>query len=276
MMRLIALALAALMIHALDPACSAAQSIWMPRDQDHAVLFEALRPSVERSDQDFLTGTYFLGGRARLSSGLSLVGEIPVSRFNGIFLFGLVDEEVQSSTIGDVYLGVEVRPSDSVLLELGGRPPIVDNDGDGVYAAFIGHYTDMTRFDAFLPHTASLHGLVNFRRVDERGLLTRARLGPLLEIPTEDTEVRDTELFALYMLQVGYEGRALRAGGAIGGTVLMTEDSGNLGARSANQIELHADFGPGEVRPGIDLKLPLGSVANLIPVVVGISVGASF
>jgi hypothetical protein len=56
------------------------------------------------------------------------------------------------------------------------------------------------------------------------------------------------------------------------GMALVTDDSGNLGSRTRNQLEIHADFLPGPIRPGLDLHIPLGNEAELAPAVVGVSV----
>ena len=56
------------------------------------------------------------------------------------------------------------------------------------------------------------------------------------------------------------------------GQALLTEDYGNLGQRSRNQFEIHADFLPGAFRPGLDLRVPLGDEADLVPVVLGASI----
>jgi hypothetical protein len=39
-------------------------------------------------------------------------------------------------------------------------------------------------------------------------------------------------------------------------------------------MELHADFGHWRLRPGVELKLPLGIAASIVPVVLGVSVSA--
>ncbi len=56
------------------------------------------------------------------------------------------------------------------------------------------------------------------------------------------------------------------------GRTLVTEDFGNLGERTVSQLELHADFLSGSVRPGLDLRLPLDSLGQYISVVLGGSI----
>ena len=45
---------------------------------------------------------------------------------------------------------------------------------------------------------------------------------------------------------------------------------------TVTQLEVHADLGPWNVRPGLELKMRIGIAAGLVPVVPGFSVGASF
>ena len=56
------------------------------------------------------------------------------------------------------------------------------------------------------------------------------------------------------------------------GRALFTDDSGNLGDRTVNQLEIHADFLPGRIRPGLDLRLPLGALSEFVPVALGASI----
>lgn len=260
------------------------QSIWMPRDREHAVLLEALHPSLEGASPDFPTGELVLGARLGLGEAWSIAAELPYARCGAFLGDGLfLGDFPSSSTVGNPYLGVELHPTADFFMELGVRPPLTSDD-EGL-ASLVGASADAGRKLAFAPYTVfgflpsvydavSVQGLFNVRHVTEEGFLARVRLGPALVLPTEDGP--DTEVLALYALQMGYEGRSVRAGGAFSGWSWVTEDSGNLGARTVTQLEVHADFGPWNVRPGLELKIPFGITANLVPVVLGFSVGASF
>ena len=271
-------------IASIAPSPAGAQSLWMPRDQKHALLLEGLRPSLESSEPEFPSGAFFLGGRLRLSETAALVVELPYARFEGNFVFGLADFETNSSTVGNPYVGVELGPPGSIFFaELGVRAPVTSDEE--FVAVFTGVFADPTRFDAFSVHTLPVHALFNIRHVSPSGLLTRLRFGPVVAIATEDDAISlvtspfafgETDLFAVYAWQIGYEGTSIRAGGAISGSALVTSDVGNLGTRTTNQLEVHADFGPWTVRPGLDLRVPMGSFANAVPVILGISVGAAF
>jgi len=257
------------------PTLAAAQSLWMQRDADHTVAFEFLRPNLDGVDSDVLSGAFFLSGRAALSPRVALVGELPYvshsSSTDGTdFLGNPIHVEVSSSTIGNPYVGMEARLGNGpAFLELGARPPLAS---DEEFEAFVtGFVSDVTRFGTFLPDAASIQAAINLREITPSKLVYRLRLCPTVLIPTGDNN-GDTELFAGYSFQIGYHGTVARVGGGMSGAALVTEDSGNLGSRTRNQLEIHADFLPGAIRPGLDLHIPLGTEAELVPVVVGVNV----
>ena len=274
-------ALAGILAAALGTAVStpaAAQSLWMQRDGDHTVLLELLRPNIEEVNSELLSGAFFLSGRTRVSSGISLVGELPYLRHASSFMGTDMDGnevmvELSSSTIGNPYVGMEARlGSGPAFLEVGGRPPFAsdeepDEDPDAVLTGFL---SDVTRMGAFLPDVASIQVGINLREVTESKLAYRVRLSPMVAIPSQSGA--DPELFAMYSFQIGYHGSLARMGAGMSGQALVTEDFGNLGNRTRNHLEIHADFLPGAIRPGLDVQLPFGSEASLVPVVVGASV----
>lgn len=265
----------ALVLAGVAPAPVAAQSLWMQRDADHTVAFEFLRPSLEDYDSDVLSGAFFLSGRAALSPRIAIVGELPYvshsSTLRGTdFLGNEITVSTSSSTIGNPYVGMEARLGNGpAFLELGARPPLAS---DEEFEAFLTGFTsDVTRTMTFLPDVASIQVGINLREITPSKLAYRVRLCPTVAIPTGDNNA-DTELFTMYSFQIGYHGSAVRVGGGMSGEALVTEDSGNLGSRTRNQLEIHADFLSGPIRPGLDLHIPLGNEADLVPDVVGLSV----
>ena len=279
----------ALLLGALLQLCSLtasadAQSIWMPRDRQSAVLLEALHPSIEGIDPSFPTGALFLGARIGLGESWAITAELPYARCGdftggGIFLSGFPS----GSTVGNPYLGAELNATGDVLVELGARLPLADDDEP--IASLVGVSADGSRRLAFAPQTflgfipiaydaITAQTLFNVRHVTSEGLLARVRLGPAIAVPTEDGP--DPEVLAIYAVQMGYEGRSVRVGGAFSGSSHLTEDDENLGTRTTTQLEIHADFGSWKVRPGVELKMPIGFAADLVPLVLGFSVGASF
>jgi hypothetical protein len=265
--------LAAVMVATASPP-AAAQSLWMAREGEHTIMFEMLRPSIEDVDAEFLSAAFFLSGRAAVSSHVAVVGELPYANHKSSLMgtdingFEIVTE-TSSSTFGNPYLGIETRAESSpISAEVGARIPLAS---DKQIEAFItGYYSDVIRQDAFLPKFTSIVAAFNLREVTPSKVAYRLRLSPVLAIPTEG--LSDTELFAVYSFQIGYQGAHARIGGGMSGRALVTDSFSNLGYRTLNQLELHADFLSGAFRPGLDLRLPLGDVAALIPVALGASV----
>ena len=260
-----------------------AQPFWIPRGDEgkHAVLLEFLRPSIEDVDRSFLSATYFLSGRFAISPNLHLVGELPYANYKATFegtdINGnAITIEESGSTVGNPYLGIEASASGSpIFAELGVRIPVVDENEPE--ASIIGYVSDVTRADAaFLPKAVFVQGAFNVREVTDSNMEYRVRLSPVLLISTDDSFYSDgAELFGVYAWSIGYHGRILRVGTGLSGRFLLTEDSGNLGERSLNQLDLHADIGSWSLRPGVDLHLPLGSLAEAVPIVLGASVSWS-
>jgi len=269
----------------LAPGSVRCQSLWIPRDRDQSVLLEILKPGLEYIDEDTFTAAFFLDGRFALGPNVFLVGEIPFSRFAGDYYFFVGSPHRSEAAPGKVYLGVEIRGSESPFFgEFGVRLPTSDENEFG--ANLTGSGSDRARV-AFGANNVSVHAAVNLREVSASGIAARLRLGTILLLPTESNSPsplpfitsppflgRTTELLGVYAWQIGYERRVVRVGGALSGMILFTDDRGNLGERSTNQLEFHSDFGPWRVRPGIELRLPLDSAAALVPVVLGVSVSA--
>ncbi len=257
------------------PACG--QSRWIPRDGKQAVAIEFLRPTLEAIDAGFFSSAFFVSGRVEASANFAVIGELPYSRHESSqtatdFDGNEITLEESSGTIGNPYLGVEAAPSSSpIFMELGVRLPLVSEDQE--LAQVTGLFADISRWEAFYSNVISIQTAFNVREVTPSNVEYRLRLSPVLSIPTEGSV--DPELFGIYSLQIGYHGRIVRLGTAVSGRLLFTEDFGNLGERSLNQLELHADFGPWAIRPGFDLHLPLGSWGEVVPVVLGASVSWS-
>lgn len=259
-----------------------AQSLWIPRDRDHAVMLEFLRPSIESFDGDALSGAAFLSARISVSPLAAVVAQVPFAREDGRERYFDYDYyyylyypwyylQSPSSTIGNVYIGVESRPQATpIFWELGFRLPLTSEKETG--AQVIGSYADLARADAFLPRNVGVQAAFNVGEVVSSGMEYRLRLSPVLEIPTENRD--ETNAFVLHSWQIGYHGSIVRFGTAFSGRTRLN-NGGNLGTRSMNQLEVHADFLSGSVHPGLDLHVPLGSVANTVPVVLGASVSWS-
>lgn len=107
-----------------------AQSIWVPRDERHALHFEALHTSMERFDEDVSTGVVYLSGRFELDRGVALVLELPEIQVDAIYRDPLGNGfTLNGDARGNPYLGVELSPHGSdVFIELGARAPLMPDD----------------------------------------------------------------------------------------------------------------------------------------------------
>jgi hypothetical protein len=250
---------------------SSAQSLWMPRSDNRAVLVEVLKPDFDGIDENLASFATFVGARMSPSAGVSPVVEFSFARFGGDFPGFNGPEHISSFTIGDIYAGLESgSPSTPVFGEIGVRLPTAAS-GE---AATTGIASDLNRSDAFFSDVVSVRAALNLRRVTLGGVSCRLRLGPAFAIPTQQGS--DPDVFAFYSGQLGYERPAFRLGIALSARTILTGDFGSLSDRSDTQAELHADFGSGTARPGVELKFPLGDLGDAVPKVIGVSLGFSY
>jgi hypothetical protein len=280
---------------ALGPPPAAAQSLWIPRDRDHAVMLEYLRPAQEGINGDLFSGAAFLSGRISLSPRVALVMELPFAREKGRstggiqldpygYYYGYGPDYVPSRSgcisIGNPFLGIESKPgSIPIFWELGVRAPLASRVLKNLPAVTTGSLADATRSDAFLPRVLTVQAAFNVAETSESGVEYRLRLSPLIDIWTEGDEYdvrRSPDVYAVYAWEIGYRGTGARVGTAISGRTYLDPSYGNVTRISQNQIELHADFLSGPVRPGLDLRLPLGQGADSVSAVAGGSVSVSW
>jgi hypothetical protein len=267
---------------ALVPAAQApAQSIWIPRDRDRSVTFAAAKPSLEFIDERRFSPVLTLTSRMPVSGRIWWVAEIPYAHLS-IRNEGPLQPfpSESNSTVGNPYLGLEAHAGSGPFFgEIGVRAPLVGNDAAGPY---LGMGSDVQFTEAFEPHVVSIEPAINLRETTGSHMAYRLRFSPTVDIPTGGDHpfpyqlIHETELFGVYAWQVGYEGPAVRVGTALSGRVLFTASYTNLGQRTVNQFEFHADAGSGAFRPGFDLRMPLGeNAAAIVPVVVGLTLSWS-
>jgi hypothetical protein len=257
----------------LMPSPARAQSHYLPRDGKYAVLFEMLHPTFEGVTSSALSAAYFLSGRVMATPRLALVGELPYANHESssdgyYYYFG-----GSSSTFGDPYLGMEAQvASGPVFLEFGIRPALA-SDVQGA-AELTGVVSDATRWNAFDPGFWSIQVAFDVQEITPSKIGYLLRLSPVVQIPTE-SGYGGGELHAVYSFLIGYHGSSARVTAGSSGRMLLTGGYGNLGTRAVTQLEVHADFLSGSIRPGLGLTLPLGSVANGVPVVLGFNIAWS-
>ncbi len=245
-----------------------AQSLWMPRDHESAVMLELLKPSFDGVDEEFASFSGFLGFRSAPKSKVSIVAEASIARLGYDDGFS----QISSFSLGDIYVGMEYGPSAGpVFGELGVRlPTSSESEAD---ARLTGVLSDVARWEAFLSKTISIQAAANYRRATTSGLYYRLRLSPTFAIPTENQfGGSDPELFAIYSGQLGMEMPAVRMGVGLVARTWISESDLSFSERTTTQLDAHVDFCSGSFRPGVDVKAPLDDELNdIVPVTVGVS-----
>jgi hypothetical protein len=136
-------------------------------------------------------------------------------------------------------------------------------------------YSDVDRLEAFLPKTLPFSGMVNFHQVGPSGLAIRLRGGLSFWVFTDKEAFDDdTELFASYSAQIGYESRQGSVMAGFTGRANLTTEDANFSERSVHQFGATASVGMG---PGVQFRLPLDEdLKDVLDAVFGIQLGIQF
>ena len=252
-----------------------AQSLWLPRDSKHAVMLEMLRPNVEGINGDVFSAAYFLGGRSCLGDRVAIAWEIPFVHYDGAYANGYYYPYypygqlagVPQSAAGNPYVGIETRSARTPLfMEFGFRLPLASQEE--WRALGHGKRTDRLRSNAFATNVTSIEAAFNVREITPHRMVYRLRLSPVLTLPSS---TGDPEIYGDYSLEIGYQGRWVRVGAGMSGSAQLTAAYGNLGIWWHSQCDIHGEFLAGAIRPGIALRVPLGSDASSVPLVLGVT-----
>jgi len=251
------------------PALAGAQSLWLDRDHATTIRLEAHHVDIVITDEKLLTGVAFLDVRREIAPGKALVVELPYTRFETT-PEPFNDVDFTQSSVGNVYLGLEIWGDSPLFGEIGARAPLMSDSNRDVGARFTGLFSDLTRSFAFFSDAVPIQAALNLRSPITSNVRARLRFGPTVIVPTESGY--DAEWYGVYAWEIGYEGHRARIGSALSGWVYLTGDYGNLGSRTVTQFEFHADFGGGRIRPGAELRVPFGRPAeDFTSSVVGLS-----
>ncbi|MGE5175371.1 MAG: hypothetical protein ACM3JJ_03270 [Hyphomicrobiales bacterium] len=280
--RIVALGL--LLTVAAPPARAA--SPWISRNQSGGIALEYLRPSIETIDARALIGAAFLSAWSPPHRGVAFEFEVPfawqdyrprTTTLYGNAIFPSPDGSTifgyppTSHTFGNPYLGVRSVPETGpVSFEAGIRLPLAQQN-EYVARATAG-FADATRWEAFSDHLFCARTAVNLGIAAGSRLRHDVQLGSILSFDTGHSREQDPEVNAVYSWRVGYAGDAVRVGAGIAGRLELSGGVGNLGARSHDQLEFHADGCRGAVHPGLDLHVPLGGWGSQAPLVLGGSI----
>jgi hypothetical protein len=194
--------------------------------------------------------------------------ELPVAR-SGLAGFG----DASKAKVGNPYLGLEFPTGQSHdRIELGVRLPLTGENATN--ATIVGLYSDIAREEAFAPGMIAVRAAVH--SYHPATAMSRfaydLRLGPTVSIARKLRSVDESQVSLGYGGTLRYEGAAVRAGLGLTGRWNVLNGSG-LGVSTAHQAEFAADFLHGAVRPGVQLKIPLGMVLRSeVDRVVGVTI----
>jgi hypothetical protein len=237
-----------------------AQMPWTASLPTHGLSLDFLRPKFDGGQTSLTSAAAFLSGRFP-AGGVSIKFELPYAR--------LSNSGSSSATFGNPYVGVETgRPSDHIIFEGGFRFPATS---EIEFASIMGFYSDVTRFEAFLPDVLTFAGRVRYRRADPSGLTVDAGLGPSIWVPIQSGS-GDTEVVLHHHFSAGYRGPTAWMAFGVGGLLIATEE-GSLAERTIYQLGASAGLSRGKVRPALHLIIPLDEdIKTDVDMVIGLGV----
>lgn len=253
-----------------------AQSTWTtpPKHADQ-ISVEWLKPLFNDGDGvSVLTSSLVISAQATLTDRLMFVGELPVAyaRLNSLPQFR--DAETTSTSVGNPYVGLEVRSSDAPLfLEVGVRPPTTDNPG--FWPSTIGSLTDLTRLGAYTVNQVPLQFVGNYHYDPASSAISaRLRVGPETFFPAADNA--PATMILTYGAQGWYTGGQLRAGVGLTGRWAVTERNAGFGESSLHHVTTTLQGAFGRLQPGVVVRLPLeANYREAFRAVIGLTVTVS-
>lgn len=254
------------------PGWLGAQSLWLDQRLGKAVALEVLKPVFDRDGafdgSGFATTVWYASLWLPLKDRVRLVVELPLAH--------VVTDFGSSNGAGNVYAGVEVGLGNSPLVgELGVRLPTAET---GFFLFGPGPVTDLDRWEAFTDWWTPISAALNLHQRTPAGVSVRLRVGPSVwishgvpDLGDVTPERVDSELYLVYGAQVGLERRMVSVVAGLTGRTLVTEADPDPGERSHRQLAASASFGTGQVRPGVQLRVPVNQrLADEVNYVLGL------
>lgn len=224
-----------------------------------AIELEIMKPSFDGGDFTFTTSADFLAVRWPVSARTRLVGEVPFVHASPS------GSGTSSDLLGNFYVGLRrdgaPGPGGSWSTELGVRLPTANVWGDNDFAILVGLFSAFQRYEAVLDDTWAVRLAGTYRKLRPDGLAIRAGLGSVLLLPGGDAG-GDSELFADYGLQVGYEQARYQLGAAFTGRAIITEGNIDFGERTQHDLAFGASTRFGRFHPGVYVRIPLDDELN--------------
>lgn len=227
----------------------------LPRDGRSGFAFEWLNAFADEDGLKFPSGAAFISGHFTIGTRSLVLAELPIGRSQTDF--------GTSSAVGNPYVGLRFLPS-AVAVDVGVRLPVGSEQEP---ALLLGFLTDIEHYEAFITEATTLQLEVSSRRSRPAGFSVDLFGG--LSIASTDGD--NLEL-GKYGLQASYLDDALRFRSRLAGRLFLDCDQCSLGERTIHQISAAADFGRGQVRPGVNLIVPLEDDSELLKFSLGLYV----
>lgn len=276
MLRCVSVWLTLLLLGPLLPA--SAQSVWtMPPHHANQASVEWLKPVFDDGNgASVLTSSFVLSAQATLTDRLMLVGELPVAHARFKSPPQLRDAETPSTSVGNPYVGLEVRSIDTPLfMEVGLRLPTTDNPG--FWPSAIGSLTDLNRLGAYPVNQIPFQLVGNYSHDPARSAFSaRLRVGPEVFFPASGGAP------ATMVLTYGAQGwytapdEGLRVGLGLTGRWNTGRNAG-FGQSSLHHVTTTLQGTFGNFHPGVVARLPLeASYREAFNAVIGLTLTFSF
>lgn len=267
-----------------------AQSIWMSTKAGSMVSLEYQRPFYKFKfyGNDISTHTFTLAGRIKLQSGPALKFELPytmthIDEYKETFTFQIGTDtylytysipEVNSKTVGNLYIGVEFPTSENNSVDIGVRLPTTSKK-EGVFTFTA--TSDYDRFEAYIPDYLSIVPMVNVNNDQSNPLALHLRFGPNIMIYTGSMEGVDrVDILLKASLQTGIQTEKFDFLFGYSGVFIVTE-SGDISNRIIHQAGFSAIGHFDNFHPGIYYRIPLDkNLKTVLNGVLGVSLGVEF
>jgi hypothetical protein len=212
-----------------------------------------LHPDFEEAEGlSLFSGLYQLSLSVHVSPKLNVVVKLPIGSVAG--------DDIESQTgFGNIYAGIQYKLKDSKKTQtsasLGVYLPTA-NKNKGL-SAFIGMYSNFSRFFQFLPETVTVSLNLTYYHLEAEGLFFGAEVGPDVIIPNEEYYTGEVELFIHYGLTTGYRFNNFEIKGEFVGLGILSEEVDSFSDRFFNKVILGLNWIGGRIRPGLFYKVNL-------------------
>lgn len=170
--------------------------------------------------------------------------------------------------LGNPYFGFEL-PREEWSYDLGFRPALTPDDE---FAPPLAVTSDITQFEAWLPHVATLSARATYRHPANTGMTVELGFAPATWIPTAGGDV---EVVITHFGSLGFRDSHLWTALGLGGILAVTTD-GNFGERTFYQLGASVGLTQGQVRPALHFTLPLDDAMTTgVDFVIGVGVAVA-